>query len=58
DAIVLTGGLANSERLTNAIAGYVKFIAPVKVYPGEDEMLALAEGACRVLSREEEPQTY
>lgn len=58
DAIVLTGGLANSERLTRAIADYVEFIAPVKVYPGEDEMLALSEGACRVLSQEEEPQIY
>ena len=58
DAIVLTGGLANSERLTQTIASYVQFIAPVKVYPGEDEMLALAEGACRVLSKEEELQIY
>jgi len=58
DAIVLTGGLANSERLTREIAGYVDFLAPVKVYPGEDEMLALAEGACRVLAREEEAQEY
>lgn len=58
DAIVLTGGLANSERLSKTLSGYVKFIAPVKAYPGEDEMLALAEGACRVLNKQEEPKIY
>lgn len=58
DAIVLTGGLANSERLCKTISEYVRFIAPVKAYPGEDEMLALAEGACRVLAQQEEPKTY
>jgi butyrate kinase len=58
DAIVLTGGLANSERLTSAISQYVEFIAPVLVYPGEDEMLALAEGALRVLAGEEKAKVY
>ena len=36
----------------------VNFIADVKVYPGEDEMIALAQGALRVLSKEEEAKTY
>lgn len=58
DAIILTGGLANSRQLTSAISRYIDYIAPVKSYPGEDEMLALAEGACRVLSNEERPLIY
>ena len=58
DAIVLTGGIAYSEYLTSRIADYVRFIAPVTVLPGEDEMLALAEGALRVLSGEETAREY
>jgi butyrate kinase len=50
DSIVLTGGLANSTMLVDSIVDRVNFIAPVKVYPGEQEMLALAAGALRVLA--------
>ena len=56
DAIVLTGGLARSQMLVNWIVERVAWIAPVKVYPGEDEMLAMAQGALRVLRGEEEPK--
>ena len=52
DAIILTGGLAHSTRFTGCIKQRVGLIAPVHVYPGEDEMLALAEGALRVLRGE------
>ncbi len=58
DGIVLTGGLAHSERLTSLIAERVRFLAPVHVYPGEDEMSALAEGGLRVLAGEEEIKAY
>ncbi len=58
DAIVLTGGIANSEMLVGWIEERVRFIAPVRVYPGEDEMLALAQGALRVLKGEEEAKEY
>lgn len=58
DAIVLTGGLARSEMLTNWIKERVSFIAPVMLYPGEDEMRALLEGALRVLRGEEKEKTY
>lgn len=58
DGIVLTGGLAYDKNLTSWIKEKVNFIAEVLVYPGEDEMLALAEGGLRVLKGEEEPQTY
>ena len=51
DGIILTGGLAHSEMLIDWIRERVCFLAPVFVYPGEDEMSALAEGGLRVLSR-------
>ena len=40
------------------IEEYVGYLAPVHVYPGEDEMLALAQGAMRVLSGKEEAKVY
>lgn len=58
DAVILTGGLANSEMLTRWITERVQFVAPVKVYPGEHEMEALASGALRVLRGEEQEKTY
>lgn len=58
DAIVLTGGLAYNERFTGLIRERVEFVSEVKVYPGEDEMLALAEGAYRVLSGSEQARRY
>jgi butyrate kinase len=58
DAIVLTGGIAYSSLLCEKISRRVQFIAPVKVYPGEDEMLALAEGSMRVLNGEEQAKIY
>lgn len=57
-AIVLTGGMASSEMLIGWIKDRVSFIAPVLVYPGEDEMRALAQGALRVLRSEEQPMEY
>lgn len=58
DAIVLTGGIANSKRLVNLITNKVKFISRVLVFPGEDEMEALTLGALRVLSGDENPKEY
>lgn len=58
DGIILTGGMAQSEKLVKDITEYVKFIAPVYTVPGEFEMKALAEGALRVLRGEEKPKTY
>ncbi len=58
DAIVLTGGLAHSKMLLAWIKERVSWIAPVLAYPGEDEMLALAQGALRVLQGEERAKVY
>lgn len=58
DQIILTGGIAYGEQVVNDIKERVSFIAPVTVYPGEDELLALAEGALRVLRGEENARIY
>ncbi len=58
DAILLTGGIAHSEYFTEYVRRCVQFIAPVVVYPGEDEMLSLALGGLRVLRGEEQARTY
>jgi butyrate kinase len=54
DAILLTGGMAHSQKLVDRLRPAIQWIAPVVVYPGEDELQALAEGALRVLRHEEE----
>ena len=54
DAVLVTGGMAHSERVVGRLRGFVECIAPVKIYPGEDELRALAEGVFRVLDGEEE----
>lgn len=58
DAILLTGGVAHSKYVTETIRGYVEGMAPVFVYPGEDELGALAQGALRALRGEEPLQEY
>lgn len=58
DAIVLTGGLAHSEMLINWIRPRVEWIAPVLIYPGEDELLAMTQGVLRVLRGEEPAKEY
>ncbi|MBK5240829.1 butyrate kinase [Clostridium sp.] len=58
DAIILTGGLAHNKRLTTWISDMVCFIAPVELVPGEDEMLALAQGALRIINGEEKAKVY
>jgi butyrate kinase len=57
DAVLLTGGMARSERLVKRLRGQVEWMAPVVVYPGEDELRALAVGVFRVLDGEEEAKT-
>lgn len=58
NAIVITGGLANDRDFIEWIKEMVSFISDIIVYPGEDEMNALASGAIRVLSKEEEAGEY
>lgn len=58
DQIILTGGIAYGKYATTEIIKRVSFIAPVTVYGGEDELLALAQGGLRVLKGEEEAKVY
>jgi butyrate kinase len=58
DAVVITGGLAHSEILVRWVQERVAWIAPVMLYPGEDEMLALVQGTLRVLRGQEAAQQY
>ena len=58
DAILLTGGLAHADYITSRLRERVSFIAPVHIYPGENELEALAENALAVLRGEREVRTY
>ncbi len=58
DAILITGGIANSKWFVNEIIGRVHRMAPTHVYPGEDEMEALALNGLRVLTGECIPVEY
>jgi butyrate kinase len=52
DAVILTGGIARSKFVVNYIKEMVSTMAKVVVYPGEDEMEALAMSGLRVLRGE------
>ncbi len=58
DAILLTGGIAYDKDFVDYVKQMVSFIAPVVIYPGEDEMKALAENALMVLRGETIPKIY
>ena len=58
DAILLTGDIAHSKRLMDAIKAKIGFIAPVEVYPGEDEINSLAENGYLILSGRTKVHTY
>lgn len=58
DQIILTGGVAYGRESVEAITKHVGWIAPITVYPGEDELLALTQGALRVLKGEEKLMEY
>lgn len=58
DAIIITGGIAYDKNFVEMIEKKVKFIADVITYPGEDELLALAQGGLRVLNGVESAKEY
>jgi len=58
DAILITGGMAHEKPFVEDIRKQVLFIAPVIVYPGEDELAALAMNGLAVLRGEEAPKVY
>lgn len=58
DRIILTGGMAYSQLITNQIMSYTDWICPTTVYPGEKEMTALAERVTNVMTKQEQPKIY
>ncbi len=58
DAILLTGGIAHSKKLMQDIKDKIGFIAPVEVFPGEDEINSLAENGYLILSGKTKVHTY
>lgn len=58
DGILLGGGMAHNDELVEHVREKCGWIAPVTAYPGEFELEAMAAGAIRVLSGEEQPKTY
>ena len=58
DQIILTGGIAYDPYTLEVLQKYLGFIAPITVYPGEDELLALCQGALRVVTGEEKAKEY
>lgn len=58
DAILFTGGLSYSDFLVDTIKERIQWIAPIHMYPGEDELETLAEYALKYLNNEEEALDY
>lgn len=58
DQIIVTGGIAYDKAVVAGLKERCEWIAPFTVYPGEDELLALAQGGLRVINGEEEAKPY
>ena len=58
DQIIMTGGIAYDKAVISGLTERAGFLAPITVYPGEDELLALAQGALRVMNGEEKAIEY
>ncbi len=58
DGIILTGGMAYSEKLTELVKAYIAFLAPIRCLPGENELEALALGGLRLLRGEEKAHIF
>lgn len=58
DGVLITGGIAHGKYFVNQIISHVHKLAPVHVYPGEDEMKALAMNGYRILKGETEARKY
>ena len=58
DAILLTGGMAHSNYIISELRHRIEFLAPVHIFPGEDEMEALAQNALDVLLGKREAHVY
>lgn len=58
DGIILMGGLAHSDYVISRLKGHIDWMAPIFVYPGQDEMHALAQNAIAVLKGQREAKVF
>lgn len=58
DAIILTGAIAHSQYVCDSLKARLEFLAPILIYPGEDELTALAHNAYRAMMGQQEIKTY
>jgi butyrate kinase len=58
DRIILTGKMASNDYFTELLSKRVEWIAPTAIYPGGDDISALAGGVMRVMTGAEEAKTY
>lgn len=58
DGIILTGGVAYSSYITKEIKSLTSFLGPIFIYPGENEMEALASNGLRIINKTENPKEY
>ncbi len=58
DAIIVTGGLAYSQKVLTELKSSIEWLGKIVVYPGERELEALAAGAFRVLNGTEAAKEY
>lgn len=58
DQIIFTGGMSHSDKLMECITNYVEWIAPISVFPGEHELITLAERAQLALNQQIKIQIY
>ncbi|GMQ57026.1 butyrate kinase [Vallitalea sediminicola] len=58
DRIVLTGGIAYSKMFSEKLRNRISFLGDFEVFPGEDELIALAEGGLRILTGEEKAKIF
>ena len=58
DQIIVTGGIAYDKVVVGGLKEKAEWIAPMTVYPGEDELMALVQGGLRILRGEEELKVY
>ena len=58
DAVILTGAMSQSKYVTEGLIKRLEYLAPVFVYPGEDELTALAHNVYRALTGQQEIKVY
>ena len=58
DAIILTGAISHSKYVTDGVKERLSWIAPIFIYPGEDELTALAHNAYRAMTGQQEIKIY